>query len=307
MGLREIMCFSPQGWKDSSRRAERSRWCCERLEDGDILVLPHFPLIDDEDRTFLTGVRQAGSSLVKNIPFQPARARLRGHARSATDASRLQRVLRDYSERAHMVVGELLSQYGDAFEIDLTSFRPLEEQVRPLRGRSRNDLIHIDSFPTRPARGRRILRFFTNVHPAKPRVWNVAQGFDELAASMALEAGLIRYASGGGLAGGLRKALTSIGRGAGISMAERAPYDRFMLHFHDYLKANALFQRECPKHRYEFPAGSSWVAFTDTVSHAVLSGQFALEQTFFVPVSALIAPHKSPLRILESLAHCSLT
>ncbi|MGO9059683.1 MAG: Kdo hydroxylase family protein [Candidatus Binataceae bacterium] len=303
MGLIEITGFTSHGSKDPAAGTERLRWYCERLEDGDILWLPQFPVISEQDRDFLTGVRQAGSSLVKNISYEPANQRLRGYARSATDALRLKRVLHGYSEMTRTAIEKLLPSYAGAMEIDFTSFRPLEEQGRPLRGRSRNDLIHVDAFPTRPARGRRILRFFTNVHRAKPRVWNTSQTFEDLAAHMALDAGLIRYAaSAGGLAGGLRKALTAAARGAGIAIAERAPYDQFMLRFHDYLKANQDFQRECPKQRHEFPPGSSWIAFTDTVSHAVQSGQSALEQTFFVPVSSLIAPHKSPLRILESLA-----
>jgi len=190
MGLIEIADFTAQGWKDPAIGAERSRWCCERLEHGDILVLPQFPVISEQDRGFLTGVRQAGSSLIKNISYEPANGRLRGYARSATDAPMLERVLRGYSELTHALIAQLLSPYAAALQIDFTSFRPLEEQGRPLRGRSRNDLIHVDAFPTRPARGRRILRFFTNAHPTKPRVWNTSQTFDDLAASMALVAGL---------------------------------------------------------------------------------------------------------------------
>ena len=308
MGLIEITDFTAQGWKDPSLGAARSRWCCERLEHGDILVLPQFPVVSEQDRSFLTGVRQAGSSLIKNISYEPASGRLRGYARSATDAPMLERVLRGYSELTHTAIAELLSPYAAALQIDFTSFRPLEEHGRPLRGRSRNDLIHVDSFPTRPARGRRILRFFTNAHPTKPRVWNTSQTFEDLAATMALDAGLMRYtARGGDLSDSLRGALTAVARRAGIPLADRAPYDQFMLRFHDYLKLNQGFQRECPKQRHEFTPGSSWIAFTDMVSHAVLSGQFALEQTFFLPIGALIAPHKSPLRVLESLAGSSLT
>ncbi len=33
-----------------------------------------------------------------------------------------------------------------------------------------------------------------------------------------------------------------------------------------------------------FPPGSVWVCFSDQTSHAVMSGQFMLEQTFFLPV-----------------------
>ena len=303
MAVIEISDFGEQGWKNPAAAAERARQCCGRLESGDILLLPAFPVVDEENRNFLVGVHQTGSSFIKNISYDPASGRIRGYMRSTTDARSLKRVLHDYFERAYRAIKQLLSPYADRLQIDLTSFRPFEEQGRQLRGASRNDLIHVDAFSTRPARGRRILRFFTNVHPDKARVWNTSEPFGELAVRIALDAGLSRYATGaGGLAAFARKALSATLCGIGFPIAKRAPYDEFMLRFHDYLKANQDFQRECPKWRCEFPPGSSWVAFTDTVSHAVVSGQFALEQTFFVPLDCLRLPNQSPLRILESLA-----
>jgi hypothetical protein len=38
-----------------------------------------------------------------------------------------------------------------------------------------------------------------------------------------------------------------------------------------------------------------------------MSGQFALEQTFIVPVDAMVVPQKSPLRVLESLCGQTLS
>jgi 3-deoxy-D-manno-oct-2-ulosonic acid (Kdo) hydroxylase len=306
MGLIEITEFDERGWRDEAARSARPRWLCERLEDGDILLLPRFPVIGAEDRRFLVGVRQRGSAFFKNISYQPASGRLRGFARSGTDALRLKRVLSDYSDRIREAAVELLAPYAAGLQIDLTSFRPIEEQGRDLRGHSRNDLIHVDSFPTRPARGRRILRFFTNVHPAHPRIWVVSQTFAELAARMALDAGLTQYAAdAAGLSGRLRQAARTAARIAGIA-TDSSPYDQFMLRFHDYLKDNQDFQRDCPKERYEFPAGSTWIAMTDMVPHAVLSGQYALEHTFFVPVTSMVMPEKSPLRILEAMAGAHL-
>ena len=182
-------------------------------------------------------------------------------------------------------------------------FRPLEEQGRNLRGRSRNDLVHVDSFPTRPAHGRRLLRFFTNIHPSKPRSWIISQSFGELAPRMARQAGLAECAAPVPPAKQrLRRLLAVAARAGRIRVVERSAYDRFMLRFHNYLKDNREFQRDCPKETFEFPPGSTWIAFTDAVSHAVVSGQYALEQTFFVPVSSMVQPDKSPLRILETMA-----
>ena len=59
-----------------------------------------------------------------------------------------------------------------------------------------------------------------------------------------------------------------------------------------------------PEH---LPPGSTWVCFSDQVAHAALSGQFMLEQTLHVPVAAMYAAERSPLRTLERLAQRALT
>ena len=76
---------------------------------------------------------------------------------------------------------------------------------------------------------------------------------------------------------------------------------------HNAMKEDASFQENTPKSRWDFPPDSSWMVFTDCVSHAVLSGQYALEQTFLVPATALVEPQRSPLAILESLTGRRLT
>ena len=55
------------------------------------------------------------------------------------------------------------------------------------------------------------------------------------------------------------------------------------------------------RRRVDFPAGSAWMAFTDQVSHAAMAGQYQLEQTFLLPVGAMLDEQRSPLRILERL------
>ena len=47
--------------------------------------------------------------------------------------------------------------------------------------------------------------------------------------------------------------------------------------------------------------GTTWLAFTDEVVHAAMSGQYQPEQTFLLPVDAMLHPERSPLRILERL------
>jgi hypothetical protein len=92
----------------------------------------------------------------------------------------------------------------------------------------------------------------------------------------------------------------------GLPVVDRPPYDRYMLRFHHAMKEDAAFQQSCRKDRWEFSAGSSWIVFTDGTSHAYLSGQYMLEQTFIVRRSSLVFPEKAPIAVLEKLAGCPL-
>jgi len=87
----------------------------------------------------------------------------------------------------------------------------------------------------------------------------------------------------------------------------RSRYDHFMLRFHDYLKESTAFQSESSKIRCEFPPQTTWIVFTDAVPHAALSGQFALEHTYIVPLQALLSPEKAPVRLLERLCGRTLS
>jgi 3-deoxy-D-manno-oct-2-ulosonic acid (Kdo) hydroxylase len=73
------------------------------------------------------------------------------------------------------------------------------------------------------------------------------------------------------------------------------------------MKEDATFQENTPKCRWAFPPNSAWMVFTDCVSHAVLCGQYALEQTFLIPQSALVKPESSPLAVVEKIAGHTLT
>ena len=124
---------------------------------------------------------------------------------------------------------------------------------------------------------------------------------------MANDAGLSRFAAGAhSSARKLRRTIAPIFRTIGVKTIDRSPYDQFMLHFHDWLKENRDYQEKYDKQRIEFPPYSTWMVYTDTVPHAVMSGQFAMEQTFIVPVEAMVAPQKSPLKLLEAMCGTAL-
>jgi hypothetical protein len=193
----------------------------------------------------------------------------------------------------------VLAPYAPHWKLDYASFRPEEEQSRDLSLHKRNDLLHLDAFPTRPTRGGRILRCFTNINPTRTRNWLTTDRFPTLVEKFAQDAGLEEIARNGDTSGSI---LSTLKRAVGIKGANRSAYDTFMLRFHDYLKENGDFQSNTPKIHIDFPPMTTWMCYTDSVPHAVLSGQYALEQTFIVPVKAMVTPEKSPVRVLEKLA-----
>ena len=86
-----------------------------------------------------------------------------------------------------------------------------------------------------------------------------------------------------------------------VTKQRRTPYDHLMLHLHDAMKADLSYQRDCAQQTVPFGAGSVWVCYSDQTSHAVMSGQHMLEQTFFLPVAAMRHPELAPLSVLERL------
>ncbi|MEO8431381.1 MAG: Kdo hydroxylase family protein [Acidobacteriota bacterium] len=279
---------------------ERERACCRSLEQGNVLFFPETPFeISHADREFLLERRQADAGYHKNIAYRPGSDRVTGVARQhPEDARRLRDVLGRYSRTVVEFTGGLLPSYGGRWKIDYASFRPQEEAGRRLSLHSRNDLLHVDAFPTRPTRGDRIFRVFTNVNPSDPRLWRTGETFEELADRFAVSSGILGRAAHASFG----RKLLGAARAMGIPLRARPPYDEFMLRFHHFLKENEAYQESARSEQIAFPPNASWMVFTDAVTHSVLSGQFALEQTFIVSRESLEVPEKAPIAVLERLA-----
>jgi hypothetical protein len=300
----------PRGWKDVPDELARSRWYCRQLEQGQILFFKEIPFeLPEEDRQFLLTQRRGDSRIHKNVSYRPKQDVLRGFSSSDKEQTeRLRRVMRHYSLAVTRFLRTFLAPYREHWSLDFASYRPLEEEGRDLSLHKRNDLLHVDAFPSRPTKGGRILRVFTNINPEQARIWHTTDRFDVLARRFAADAGLKRIAErSSSPLNFIRRGASALVRAAGLLASERSAYDRFMLRFHDYLKENADFQAGCDKIRLEFPPQATWLVFTDAVPHAVLSGQFALEQTYIIPPAALLAPEAAPISILESLCGRSLS
>jgi len=289
----------PMGWVHPEQREARARAYCELLESGQILVFRELPFhLPQDDRDFLLAQEWAELRLHKNVSYRPSEDLLRGVSGDAASVERVHTILRNYSAQVIDFASKFLSPYAGKWTIDFSSFRPFEEERRGLPLHKRNDLLHVDAFPSRPTQGGRILRIFTNLNPAKPRIWNTTEGFEQIARKYAGDAGLARIAEDSVIS----RTVQDWGAKLGFRGMGRTPYDMFMLHFHDYLKENVEFQELCPKTRLEFPPLSTWIVYTDGVAHAAMSGQYALEQTFLIPPKALVAPEQAPYRILEKIA-----
>jgi hypothetical protein len=285
--------------------ASKQRAGCEALEHGQILLLRDCYFF--APWTGWDSLREIRASALrqKNIAFDARLHEIRGIAGS-TEHRAIRAAMQAYCAAATRLCAMLLRPYAADWRVDLTSFRPAEERSRDLPRRERNDVLHIDSFPSRPTNGARILRCFTNIHPSRPRVWLSSDPLEGLPASLFDGAGISQT----GVDGRIRirwyeAAVASIATRCGIYAARRSPYDRLMLHLHDYMKSSRA--GELNAYRHEFPPGATWIVFTDAVPHAVLEGQFALEQTFIVPRHALVEPERAPLAFLERLTGMPLT
>lgn len=260
------------------------------LEDGKVLYFPRlaFALSTDEQR-FLDP--QVADSHAKNVSFDSETGALKHAAAPPDDLPKIQAMLRRYCESAAALVRHLLPEYANALEMGRTSFRPAEIAGRRLSAKKDDTRLHVDAFPSTPMGGKRILRVFTNVNPERRgREWRLGAPFEDVAQDFFPRAP--RYSA-------LRaKAMHAVG----ATKRYRTAYDHAMLAIHDAMKQDAAYQRDAMQNAFSFPAGSTWIVYTDCVSHAAMGGQHLLEQTFYVPVRAMADPAKAPLRILERRA-----
>lgn len=227
----------------------------------------------------------------KNISLRPDSAVPRGSQAQGRDLAQLGALMARYAQACEQQLLSLAPRYAQGFTRGNTSFRPVAIEEARRSWRSDDRRLHVDAFASNPVQGRRILRFFTNVHPAgEPRDWLVGEPFAAFARRFFPR--VSRPVPG---SAALLHAL-------GITKSRRSPYDHYMLGMHDAAKADLGYQREAPRMERRFLPGITWIAFTDQVVHAATRGQFALEQTFYVEVEPMADPSTAPRSVLEALA-----
>jgi len=253
-----------------------------------VLFLPDLRFDVEPAEALLFTPSILGSS--KNASYDPVSGRLGGTTAAGRDAETLRAFIHRFSESATTLVTRLLPAYRDQIVRGRASFRPAEIAGRQSTWRKDDTRLHVDSFPATPSGGRRILRVFSNVNPeGQPRAWRLGDDFEAVARRFAPQ---------------LRLPLPGVGHLLALVRVTKTPrsaYDALMLQLHDAMKGDETFQKESPQSRVDLPAGSTWMAFTDQVSHAATKGQYQLEQTFLLPVDAMREPERSPLRVLERI------
>lgn len=258
------------------------------LESGGVLFFPQLSFsLKDSETQFLTAATLGKG---KNVSFDTANGQLRGSRVSISQAEQLQAMMQRFAISSNELVINLLPHYKSGLIRSRTSFRPAEIAGRKTSCRKNDTRLHVDSFSATPVQNKRILRVFNNINPyGLGRAWRLGESFEEVA----------RYylPSLSGPVWGSSQLL----RMCHITKSRRSAYDHFMLQLHDQMKANLIYQKKAHQIAYDFPANSTWIAFTDQVSHAAMSGQHLLEQTFYLPVTSMLDQSRSPLRILERL------
>ena len=274
--------------------ADESRALAVELELGKVIHLWHLPFtIAADERRYLDPLWLSGTH--KSISFDPTRAQvdasLRGARGAPADLVAVASMIGRFRHCATMLVRVLFPAYAADLRPAPTSLRLGDVETYKLSWRKDDTLLHVDAFPSRPNRGERILRVFTNVNPhGAARTWKLGDLFEESAreflprvpAPMPGSASLLRF---------LR-----------LTKSRRSRYDHIMLSIHDRMKQDREYQERASHLVYSFPSGSTWICFSDQTTHAALSGQYLLEQTFHLPLDALYFPERAPLKVLERLS-----
>jgi len=274
---------------------DRTAELMNELEAGNVLHCPNWRFSLSPTETRLLNPRIADPAR-KNISVEADGKTLRGVVAEASLLEDVRAMIARFQRDARELIDAVCAPYGKHLRPAPASLRLHRVETRQASWRKDDSRLHVDAFPSRPLAGTRILRVFVNIHPGgEPRVWRVGEPFERVA-----EQFLPRLrAPFPGLAP-ILKALK-------ITKGLRTPYDHYMLGLHDAMKADLTYQQRCAQKTMPFSPGSAWICYSDQTSHAVMSGQFMMEQTYFLAKEAMMFPKKSPQSILERHLGTSLT
>ena len=269
------------------RMAGRPEWTAA-VEAGRVLYFPHlaFEVLPTERALLREGMLSPQS---RNVSLG-ADGVLKGAGGSAAEQAQLAAMVARFRQQALQLIDGLLPEYRGRLRFAPTSFRPRQVETRRQSVRADDQRMHVDAFPSRPNYGERILRVFANINPmGVPRVWRVGDDFETVARQFLPRAKPYRLWQA--------KALNALH----VTKSLRSEYDHLMLQLHDAMKRDEAYQKSGAQVTVPFAAGSVWVCYSDQATHAVMSGQFMMEQTLYLPPGREADPQASPLAILTRL------
>ncbi|MEX3526887.1 MAG: Kdo hydroxylase family protein [Burkholderia sp.] len=293
MSESQILEVSSADWHGQQLSMPREQLLAA-VETGKVLYFPNLRFAIEGGEEALLDPALADPKR-KNISLAPNGGAVAGVLGDAVTQSAVRALVARYQQQAASLVDGLFPEYRGRMRVAPTSLRLRQVETRETSWRKDDSRLHVDAFPSRPNYGERILRVFGNVNPAGvPRVWRVGEPFEDVARRFL--PGIRPQLPGSAW---LLKLLH-------VTKSKRSAYDHLMLHLHDAMKADLAYQQDCPQQTMPFPPGSVWICFSDQTSHAVMSGQFMMEQTFFLLVDAMARPDCAPFGILERLQQRAL-
>ncbi len=286
--MQSFLSFPHHDWEMSFSKKEEEA-AIDGLEAGQLLLFPHLAFaLEKAEQRFLNPAFLAPKS--KNISYSLAHNTVKGATASEEELAILHAMMRRFALSSQGLIEKAFPHYIGHLIVGRTSYRPARVSDRQTSYRKDDRLLHVDAFPATPTGGLRILRVFSNINSkGEPRVWHTGEDFRTVA-----ETFFPRISPPWPGKHALMHVLN-------LTKSKRSLYDHYMLNIHNRMKEDQAYQKRAIQARLELPAHSTWIVETDAVSHAALSGQFMLEQTFYLKVPAMMWPERSPLRILESL------
>jgi hypothetical protein len=258
-----------------------------QLESGKVLVFPRLrlQLLPGEERV-LGGKYRDGKA--KEISLRDGA--VQGADGPPEDLLKLAAMLERFSRLAMALVGRLVPEYVPHMERVRASLRTQEVAGSPAGGRADETRLHVDADPSGTVPGQRLLCVLTNIDPHRAvGEWVVGEPFADFAARFVSRT---RAPS--------RAKLWAIWK-LGLTERMRSEYDDRMLQLHDLVKSDPDYQRNAPQSDVRFPAGTTWILFSDQVLHAARRGKCMLEQTIQVDARAIKDRSQSPKDVLERL------
>jgi hypothetical protein len=257
------------------------------LEQGRVVFCPQLPFeLKPEEKSFLTPDVTDGKA--KNVSY--FKDKLSGTNLQGDERKRLTAMMQRYADYAASLVKHLFPAYERHLIQARTSFRPIEVVGRESSYRKDDKRLHVDAFPSTPVDGKRILRVFSNVNPdGRARVWRLGEPFDSVAKHFLPKAK--KYC----------RHLAALLCWVKATKTKRSAYDHYMNQIHNLMKADQHYQETVDQETVHLPSDTTWMVFTDQASHAAMSGQYLLEQSFYLPVEAMQQPELSPFNVLKKL------